>query len=55
VKKREGWELWTGVTGIFYARRLKTSPPVTIRAETEAERDAKIAAYLKDGLAALET
>jgi hypothetical protein len=26
-----GWEAWTGVGGILYARRRKTSPPVVLR------------------------
>jgi hypothetical protein len=26
-----GWECWTGVGGILYARRRKTSPPVVLR------------------------
>jgi hypothetical protein len=29
-----GWECWRGVTGTWYARRLKSSPPIVLRAET---------------------
>ena len=47
---RDGWHLWA----VFYARRLNTSPPVVIRADSEEERDAKIAAYLKHGRKALD-
>lgn len=50
-----GWYLWVGVSGMFYARRLKTSPPVTARARTEKERDDLIAAYLKHGRKALDS
>jgi hypothetical protein len=28
------WHLWTGVTGICYARKPKSSPPKVVRAET---------------------
>jgi hypothetical protein len=31
------WEVWQGVTGIWYARRRKTSPPPVLRAETTTE------------------
>jgi hypothetical protein len=30
-KLPRGWEAWTGVGGILYARRRKTSPPVVFR------------------------
>jgi hypothetical protein len=50
----KGWHMWTGVTGTFYARLLKSSPPVVVEGRTEGERDARIAAYLKDGRKALE-
>ncbi len=30
-ERRHGWEAWTGVGGILYARRRKTSPPVVFR------------------------
>ena len=30
-KLPRGWECWTGVGGILYARRRKTSPPVVFR------------------------
>jgi hypothetical protein len=28
------WHWWKGVSGLFYARRVKSSPPVVLRAET---------------------
>jgi hypothetical protein len=31
------WDIWAGVSGLLYARRLKTSPPVTVYAHTPAE------------------
>jgi hypothetical protein len=30
-KLPRGWEAWTGVAGILYVRRRKTSPPVVFR------------------------
>jgi len=51
--EHEGWHLWA-FHGTYYARRLKSSPPVVIGAKTPAERDAKIAAYLERGRAALD-
>jgi hypothetical protein len=30
----DNWHLWVGVTGEYYARRLKTSPPITLHAST---------------------
>jgi hypothetical protein len=29
-----GWHYWRGVSGLFYARRKLSSPPVVLRAET---------------------
>jgi hypothetical protein len=29
-----GWQAWRGVSGLLYARRLRTSPPVIVRAAT---------------------
>ena len=31
------WEAWKGVTGRWYARRRKTSPPPVVSAETVGE------------------
>ena len=31
---RAGWECWTGVSGICYARLRNSSPPVVVRAAT---------------------
>jgi hypothetical protein len=36
------WQAWRGISGLFYARRLRTSPPVIIRAVTADELAAKI-------------
>jgi hypothetical protein len=27
------WEIWTGISGLVYARRLRSSPPMVVRAE----------------------
>ena len=36
-----GWHCWRGVGGILYARRLKSSPPIVVRAADPAQlRDA---------------
>lgn len=29
-----GWEAWTGVSGIIYARRTRSSPPAVFRGVT---------------------
>ena len=28
-----GWHYWRGVSGLFYGRRKKSSPPIVFRAE----------------------
>jgi hypothetical protein len=43
-KLPRGWEAWTGVGGILYARWRKTSPPVVVRAATAEELAVKVAA-----------
>jgi hypothetical protein len=43
-----GFHCWQGVGGIWYARRLGTSPPVVIRAESQDELRAKIDAWQSD-------
>ncbi len=40
------WERWVGVTGTHYARRLKSSPPVVIRAESRDELRSKVQEYI---------
>ena len=34
LKLPPGWYAWAGVGGILYARRLKSSPPIVVRAAT---------------------
>jgi hypothetical protein len=36
------WHAWTGVAGLLYVRRLKSSPPVVYRAADPAELEARI-------------
>lgn len=36
-KLPQGWEAWTGVGGILYARWRKSSPPIVARAATAEE------------------
>jgi hypothetical protein len=38
-----GWECWTGISGLLYARRRKSSPPIVLRAATAHELAAQIA------------
>ncbi|HYB86888.1 MAG TPA: hypothetical protein VEC76_08570 [Streptosporangiaceae bacterium] len=40
-----GWQVWRGVSGLLYARRLRTSPPVVVRAVTPDDLAAKITKY----------
>ena len=40
-----GWQAWRGVSGLLYARRLQTSPPVIVRAATAGELAARIAEH----------
>jgi hypothetical protein len=42
-KLPRGWEAWTGVGGILYARLRKSSPPIIVRAATAEELAAKVA------------
>ena len=37
-----GWQAWRGVSGLLYARRLRTSPPVIVRATTADDLATKI-------------
>jgi hypothetical protein len=34
LEELAAWQFWVGVSGLFYARRPKSSPPVVLRAET---------------------
>jgi hypothetical protein len=43
--KFPGWQAWRGVSGLLYARRLRTSPPVIVRAATADDLAAKITKY----------
>jgi hypothetical protein len=40
-----GWQAWRGVSGLLYARRLRTSPPVIVRAATADDLSAQITEY----------
>jgi len=31
------WHIWRGVCGLLYARRLRTSPPIVVRADTAVD------------------
>jgi hypothetical protein len=31
------WHIWRGVCGLLYARRLRTSPPIVVRADSEVD------------------
>lgn len=36
-----GWHVWRGISGLVYARRLNTSPPIVVRGEDAVDlRDA---------------
>jgi hypothetical protein len=41
-----GWEYWRGVNGAFYARRLRTSPPIVFRAETPEDLRRQVLEYI---------
>jgi hypothetical protein len=38
-----GWHAWRGVSGLWYARRPRSSPPVTLRARRLAVLRMKVA------------
>jgi hypothetical protein len=38
------WHVWRGIAGILYARRMLSSPPRVVRAETPAQLHAAILA-----------
>jgi hypothetical protein len=37
-----GWHCWEGVNGLWYGRRILTSPPVVLRAESPSQLQAAI-------------
>jgi hypothetical protein len=41
------WETWVGISGMLYARRRMTSPPVVFRAITPVAVAAQIIEYEK--------
>jgi hypothetical protein len=41
-----GWHCWRGVSGIWYARRVRSSPPVVLRAESLAELKELVRKYI---------
>jgi hypothetical protein len=41
-----GWEHWRGVTGTWYARRTKSSPPIVLRAESLTDLREQVREYL---------
>jgi hypothetical protein len=43
-----GFHCWHGVTGLWYGHRLRSSPPVVLRADTLTELRDKINAWRKD-------
>ena len=45
-----GWHVWQGVAGMWYARRLKSSPPVEFRAHNLTALRERIRKYQKDGI-----
>ena len=42
------WHWWRGVSGIFYVRRVKSSPPVVLRAESLDDLRTQVRAYLAE-------
>lgn len=42
------WHWWTGVSGLFYARRVKSSPPIVLRAKSLDELRERVRAYLAE-------
>jgi hypothetical protein len=39
-----GWHVWKGIAGLWYARRLDTSPPIVVHDENTTELRAQIRA-----------
>ena len=44
-KLPRGWECWTGVGGMLYAQRRKSSPPIVFRAASAHELAAMVAEW----------
>lgn len=42
------WRRWRGVSGLWYARRRNTSPPLIVRAEDPEDLPARAAAALAE-------
>ncbi len=40
------WEVWRGIAGLVYARKLLTSPPVVLRAEDPVDLRDQINGWL---------
>jgi hypothetical protein len=40
------WHWWRGVSGLYYARRVKSSPPIVFRAENMDDLRDQVRAYL---------
>jgi hypothetical protein len=40
------WEVWQGIAGLCYARKLLTSPPVVLRAEDPTDLRDQIRGWL---------
>lgn len=43
--KFPGWECWRGISGLLYARRRRSSPPVVFRSVSADDLAAKIREY----------
>lgn len=41
-----GWHYWRGVSGLYYARRPRSSPPIVLRGETLDELRQQVRDYL---------
>jgi hypothetical protein len=45
-----GWHCWEGIGGdLYYARRLRSGPPIVLRAETLDDLREKVQKYLVTG------
>ena len=42
------WHCWAGISGLFYARLLRSSPPVVVRGEDAADLRDSIRDWIKD-------
>jgi hypothetical protein len=42
------WRCWEGITGLFYARLLRSSPPVTVRGKDPADLRDSIRDWIND-------